>query len=291
MANQYDHLTPTAIKRLSLPAEKRIQSIYEPRWLGYPHALKILSELDRLHRAPRKNRQPGMLLFGDTNNGKSMIINRFAEKYNSIDDPEEHLAQIPVLLTQAPPKADETRFYENILDSLMIPYRRTGGAGEKQFQVIQALKNSTIRTMVIDEFSNVLAGTNDKRRQFLNAIKNISNELQVNIIGVGTHEARNAIRSDPQLTNRLPPCELPKWFFDNSFRRLLLSFEQVLPLKLPSNLAGKDLSQKLYVMCEGIIGELSNLLELSAEEAIRCGKEKIDPEILANINWIAPSKR
>jgi hypothetical protein len=41
---------------------------------------------------------------------------------------------------------------------------------------------------------------------------------------------------------------------------LLMSFEQVLPLRNPSNLAGRELATALFAMSEGTIGELNNLL-------------------------------
>lgn len=49
---------------------------------------------------------------------------------------------------------------------------------------------------------NVLAGRGDVRREFLNLIRFLSNELRIPLVGVGTREAYLAIRSDDQLENR-----------------------------------------------------------------------------------------
>jgi hypothetical protein len=60
----------------------------------------------------------------------------------------------------------------------------------------------------VDELHNVLAGRGDVRREFLNLIRFLGNELRIPLVGVGTREAYLAIRSDDQLENRSSrsPC-------------------------------------------------------------------------------------
>jgi hypothetical protein len=43
--------------------------------------------------------------------------------------------------------------------------------------------------LVIDELHNVLAGRSDKRREFLNLIRFLGNQLRIPLVGVGTREA------------------------------------------------------------------------------------------------------
>jgi hypothetical protein len=57
--------------------------------------------------------------------------------------------------------------------------------------------------LVIDELHNVLAGRSDKRREFLNLIRFLGNQLRIPLVGVGTREAYLAIRSDDQLEKPL----------------------------------------------------------------------------------------
>ena len=65
--------------------------------------------------------------------------------------------------------------------------------------------------LVIDELHNVLAGRGDGRREFLNLLRFLGNELRIPLVGVGTREAYLAIRSDDQLENRFEPFTLPRW--------------------------------------------------------------------------------
>jgi hypothetical protein len=110
-------------------------------------------------------------------------------------------------------------------------------------------------------------------------------------VGTGIKDALRAIQTDPQLANRFEPIGLPRWTLDREFRMLLMSFEQVLPLRNPSNLAGKELATVLFSMSEGTIGELANLLSIAAAAAIRTGREQIDEAVLKQMGWVRPSER
>jgi hypothetical protein len=126
---------------------------------------------------------------------------------------------------------------------------------------------------------------------FLNAIKYLSNELRIPIIAVGTKDALRAIQTDPQMANRFEPAPVPKWELDHEFRRLLASFETVLPLQQPSGLAMGNLPLRLLAMCEGQPGELLAVLVRAAAMAIESGKEAITDSILEQLPWTHPSER
>jgi hypothetical protein len=78
---------------------------------------------------------------------------------------------------------------------------------------------------------------------------------------------------------------------EGRYRMLLASFERLIPLRKPSQLAGETLSKKLLALSEGTIGELSTLLNRAAAHAIRTGRERIDLEALTKTNYIPPSER
>lgn len=115
--------------------------------------------------------------------------------------------------------------------------------------------------------------------------------MQISIVGAGTREAFHAIQTDPQLSNRFEPAFIPRWEFNTEFLRLLASFEKMLPLKLPSNLVDEKIAIKLLSMCEGIIGELSNVLGKTVILAIKTDKEQITSKLLDSIEWQRPSER
>lgn len=101
----------------------------------------------------------------------------------------------------------------------------------------------------------------------------------------GTEEAANVFWSDPQLRNRFKKVYLPKWEPNDDFRRLLLSVEQLLPLREPSGLSDEEMAMYIYSKTNGTIGEVNILLRNSAIFALKSGKEKITRSIIEEINF------
>jgi hypothetical protein len=294
LATEADTLSFGALER----DEERIQRVRSPRWIGYPTAKWILKRLEDLLAYPPTHRMPGLLIVGDTNNGKTMIINRFERLHPADDNPEDETIRLPVLIVQAPPTPDEGRFYDAILTKLAAPFRHNDSPGRKQFQIITILRRVGLRMLIIDEIHDILAGSLLQQHNFRNTIKHLSNELKIPIVGVGIREAFNAFQTDPQLANRFEPVFLPRWTIGDGvkpeadpFLQLLASFECMLPLKRRSNLAEPTLALKVLSMSEGLIGEVSAVLTKAAVKAITSGKERIDLRVLEEIEFIPPSER
>jgi hypothetical protein len=272
---------------LELPADDRIRHLrQQPHWIGYTHSKRILEKLEDLFHYPRVDRMPNLLIVGETNNGKTMIASRFQRQH---PDGGGHV--VPVLLIQAPPSPDESRFYGAILDALGVPFKPRGYVEEKQYKVLQLLQTIQLRVLIIDEIHHILAGHIAKQRHFLNVLKYLGNELKIPLVGVGTMDALRAIQTDPQMVNRFEPVALPRWEMNRDFQMLLASFERILPLRERSLLAEPKMAAKLLALSEGTIGDLFALLVAATVRAIRSGAERIDEALLAKIDWIAPSAR
>jgi len=145
--------------------------------------------------------------------------------------------------------------------------------------------------LVIDEFQDILHGGVQRQKKFLATVKHLSNELQIPIVAAGVEKTQQVISSDPQMANRFEPIHLPKWKFDDEFKKLLVSIESTLPLKKASLLHTKKIAAMLYGMSEGIIGELMTVVQRAGVLAVKEGKEKIDEEILKSIRFMRPSDR
>jgi len=289
--NDSSHLKPDVAELLLLSDEERIEKVRSDRWIGYPVAKNIMRKLEDLMVYPRKNRMPSMLIVGESNNGKTSLVKRFCRKHPAEDNPKGEGVLAPVIYIQAPPVPDEARLYNTLLDSVFATYKANERVDRKQFQVVKMLRFVELKVLVIDEIHSILAGQIHKQRAFLNVLKYLSNELQISIVAAGTKDAFRAMQTEPQIANRFEPVELPRWKLDESFLRLLVSFERMLPLHLPSKLHSNDLSTKLFTMCEGNIGELARVLSDASVEAINTQKEQITSQILDDIGWVTPSKR
>ncbi len=289
--NEYKHLNDSAREALKLSREERINRIRSARWIGYTRAKEILDQLEDLLTHPKKHRMPNLLIYGDTNNGKSMIVNRFYGRHEAYDNPAGEGIIVPVILIQCPPVPDEGRFYNAILEAIFSPYKASDRPDKKQFQAIRMLRLVQLKLLILDEIHNLIAGNLSKQRHFLYTIKYLGNELQIPIVGVGTKDALVALQTVPEMANRFEPAHLPRWDMGGEYLKLLVSFERMLPLKKPSNLVGRELAAKLLSMSEGLIGELSAVLVKAAVKAIKSGDEQITVGVLNSLKWIPPSKR
>lgn len=291
MAERPSHLLAKAAAYLERTDEERIAYIRSPRWIGYDAANGILERLETLLAYPKSHRMLNLLIVGNTNNGKTMLVKRFCSRHPPDDNKEGKSVVAPVLFVQAPPVPDEGRFYNAILDLLFAPYKPADRVDRKQFQAIKLMREVGLRLLIIDEVHHILAGNLGRQRAFLNVIKFLGNELEIPIVAVGTRDAFRAIQTDPQLANRFDHAALPRWKNDDDFIRLLMTFERMIPLRNPSVLDDPALADRIYAMSEGYIGEISRLLVEAAVVAIKTGKEVIDRQILDSIGWVSPSDR
>jgi hypothetical protein len=285
------HLSAQAARALGLPDAERIDYLRQIHWIGYTRAKAILEELDDLLTHPPSHRMPCLLVVGETNNGKTVLVNRFAGLHPGGERPDGEGIEKPVLVVQAPAGPAEAGLFAAILDALHAPYRISANVDLKRAQALALMRRVGVRVLIIDELHPVVAGTTHRHRHMLNVIKHLSNELQIPIVGAGTRAAFHALQSDPQLSNRFEPAVLPRWEHGQEYLRLLVSFERALPLRRPSDLVEERMALKLLGMIDGKIGELARLLAKAAVKAVQSGAERIDRKTLDAVRWVAPAER
>jgi hypothetical protein len=273
-----------------LPDAERMHYVRADRWIGYTRAGEALSRLETLLGTPSKQRMPNLLLIGPTNNGKSMIIEKFRRDHPPISHSDRE--EIPVLVVQMPSEPSAVRFYLAVLTALGAPIRaRSPRLAELEQLVLRLLRATGVRVVVIDELHNILGGRGDNRREFLNLLRFLGNELRIPLVGVGTHDAYLAIRTDPQLENRFAPFPLPRWEPGEQAQALLASFAASFPLRRPSAIATEEMAIYLLTRSEGTIGELTALLTGAAIAAIDSGEEEINQRTLLLAAYEGPTER
>jgi Bacterial TniB protein len=283
------HLHQDAQRVARLPAEERLRHVRADRWIGYSRASDAVSRLETLYEWPGKQRMPNLLLIGPTNNGKSMIIEKFRRAHPPVSHPDHET--IPVLTVQMPSEPSVTRFYVALLAAMGAPLRPRQRLAELEQATLTLLRTVGVRILVIDEFHNVLAGPGNVRREFLNLIRFLGNELRIPLVGVGTREAYLAIRSDDQLENRFEPFALSRWEPNEEACSLLASFATSFPLRRRSGIATVEMARYLLTRSEGTIGELTHLLTDAAAAAIDSGEEAINERTLLMAQSVGPTER
>lgn len=112
ISSQHDlqHLLPWVHKIAVLPDSDRIQRIRTDRWVGYTRATGAIDKLENLLTHPQRQRMPNLLIIGPTNNGKTMIVEKFRRKYlpEKIDD--YLIKDQAVVVVQMPPRSKNCAF-------------------------------------------------------------------------------------------------------------------------------------------------------------------------------------
>ena len=287
-----DHILKEFRGALESSDEERMRLAERPMWVRYPAAKSILDTLQWLLQVPKRPRMPNLLITGESNNGKTTIIEKFREEFGQgyINDDSEPVK--PLIVAEAPPVADEKSLYISILERFHPPYRRTAPAKELRYETIHLFRACRTRMLIIDEFHSMLAGTALKQREVMNAIKLLCNETRIPIIGVGTHEAQTILNHDPQYKSRFRVEELPLWECDKQFQLLLIAFERMLPLKKPSNLRQEEFRKLLHEKSKGNIGNLHRILIECTKAAITSGDEQIHQALIKSVlkknRWLQP---
>lgn len=293
MSTEYPHLHPSARAWADEDAASRIRRVRTDRWIGYARAEAALAALDDVLSFPKRTRMPNLLIVGQTNNGKTMIVEKFRRSHplSAATDTNDGVACVPVLKIQMPSGPDERRFFGAILEELGMGQWPRDNLAAWQSDAVRLMRLTDVRMLIIDELHNILSGSRTQQRRLLNLLRWLGNELQIPLVGVGTAEALHAIRSDDQLANRFEPVPLPLWTEGPEYLRLLSTLEALLPLRKPSGLAGPVLAGTIFTRSEGVLGEIVAIVIRAAVEAISSGTEAITPRIIERSRFTSPSDR
>jgi Cdc6-like AAA superfamily ATPase len=273
------NLAPQIQKYLEVSDEERIYFIQKDKWIDYPNANKIFSKIEDIYNAPKSIRSRGMLLYGDSNNGKSAILKRFYRKYAKdeyIDEDGDVIHLMPVVYVIAEASSDESVMFTEILSSMNVPVNHKEKVSKKKEEAVYYLNLMRTKLIIIDEIQNVLHGPHNKMAQLITSLKTLNNKTGIPIILAGTQDAMSAISIDNQTKSRFKPYELPLWNNDENFLRFIATMEAMLPLKKASNIyKNYELLTYLHGLSKGCIGEAIDILKDASIYAIRTGSERI----------------
>jgi type II secretory pathway predicted ATPase ExeA len=293
VSTDYSHLYSAIRPYADEDNETRIRRIRTDRWITYNRAEAVLTAMEDLLNFPKRTRMPNLLLVGPTNNGKTMIVEKFRRTHPPIppNDAPVGAVTVPVLKVQMPAGPDEARFFGAILEELGFPHMLSDRVAKRQDAAVRMLRETSVSVLIIDELQNLLSGSRLHQRRLLNLLRWLGNELQIPLIAAGTPEALHAIQSDDQLANRFEPIRLPPWRNGEEYRQLLSTLEALLPLRRPSHLAATALADKILSAAEGILGEVVSIVTRAAVRAVTSGTEAITAKLIDETGFVSPSQR
>ena len=151
MSAKYQHLLPSTRPLADETDELRIRRIRTDRWITYARAEGALTAMEDLLTFPKRTRMPNLLIVGPTNNGKTMIVEKFrrAHPVDEASMTEGGIARIPVLKVQMPNGPDERRFFGAVLVALGFPYLPSESISRRQDSAIRLLKTTGVDLLII----------------------------------------------------------------------------------------------------------------------------------------------
>src|SRR5690349_18141067 len=83
------------------------------RWFEYKLADEIFYYLERVYQQPRSDRMDNLLIYGETNSGKTQIVKHFIKTIKR--NKTEGVRGRDILFIGAPDKATEGRLWDSVL--------------------------------------------------------------------------------------------------------------------------------------------------------------------------------
>ena len=280
MANGLEHLHVGVWSYLDDSPQARINRLYSPKWVSYARGNEALARMSHLLNHPPSGRMPCMLLHGDSNIGKSMIVEKFVRDNPDICNEFKEVEVRKTVHLQMPANPSDEKLYAQIIEALGIQAPVNRRNMDVELLGLRLLHRHPPKLMIIDEVHHLLSGSVREQRQLLNQLKFISNKLRLPIVALGTNEALYAMQTDPQIASRFEPFALPKWRESAELRAFVVNYGRLLPLEKPSPLGDKVVIQKLMALSSGLTGKLTSILAQAAELAIRQKTECITLDLI-----------
>ena len=120
-----------------------------------------------------------MLIVGPSNNGKSMIAERFRRMHPPLESSDGSRQCIPVLVMQMPAAPSIRRFYAASLPPWGRRSHPTVQLISANSCALRIMRLTRLRLLIIDELHNLLSGKASQQREFLNLLRFLGNELRV----------------------------------------------------------------------------------------------------------------
>ena len=187
--------------------------------------------------------------------GKTVIC----EGYSLLNRPQKRLGLrdvVPVLYLEAPADCSVSDLLVLILENLKGD--SVGQATYLRKRTLDLLKASKVEMILFDE-------ANLMKINALAELARIFNQLKISIILVGTQELDNLVKRKEYIQDRFKKCYRFDVLGRGEFEQMVGTLEtEILQLPVPSNLAVKEILEKLYVKTSGKIRHLDWVLREAA---------------------------
>lgn len=277
-------------QELSDPKPKKIAFVQETPWIMHKDVASIWESMEDILEHARNHRMPDLNIVARSNSGKTTLLKRFAKKHEAVLDKQTGELTAPVIAAVMPHYPTEILFIDELLGAVQLKTKRTDTFPNKLAQMYKVLERVDCKVILIDEIQHIGAGSTREQHLITNMLKNMSSILQLSFITAGTPEALNIFSFDSQFKSRFKPAVIPTWSPGDELESLLASFEALLPLEEPSDLASDELIDYILTHTDRTIGDIYDLLKESTVYAIKNGQKKLSIPVMEKSKHMSPQK-
>jgi hypothetical protein len=287
LKNAFRTLRGTQIASRSTRAARAIAAVNAIR-LPYPlqmEAMNTFHEAQELSRNTRGQMQAATCVFAPPHTGKTTAASNFVEVANDKATDGKR-----VLLISMGTGGGPLEMYRQTLIQLGEGFPATKDLAIMRARAIEAMIDAGVELLIIDEVHE--AGRQIGRSSSFTAeLKTLLNGGHVGIVLLGTDHAKKMIYADQELSMRtMAPCNFGALDWNNEEDRALwIGFLSALDTKMvqlgivssATNLADPELAMALWTVCQGVIGQLMNVMKQAIRISIYENREFITIDDLA----------
>jgi hypothetical protein len=230
----------------------------------------------------------GIFILGESRSGKTTLLEDIADGYPRYEATDRTI--IPCVRIAVPSVPSIKAICRKLLKAMGDPLADKGR--RTNFDLTEALKTLLkgcgTRLLLLDELNNfVHKRGQDSTLDLSNWLKEITDEAEVLIVVAGLPISESVISGNEQLRRRFSTTRVLSMVEHSEkpdlsvFRSVLKAMDELLPLQQPSGLDGVDLSWRLYLATDALIGVVTKLLLRAVRIAHHAMAAFLTLEILA----------
>ncbi len=217
-----------------------------------------------------------ILLTSESNCGKTTLIMKYLQNNK---DNNSH-----TIFFDCPERALIQEFSSEILIIMGYPVIRSGKLSDLDKKLIKALKEQKIKTLVIDEFDNVLSLSNTNIEKIFNLLLRINIDLNVKLILIGSDNINSFFLKDGKFKSNFRILNIPKFEKDENFRNLLLTFLNYYQISIDPNENTKIIYSKILEYSKGKIGLIDEIMRRSVLTLRKTNSKYLSLNIIKKID-------
>lgn len=271
-----DHIRQDLKHYLDLDVDARKVIMLQDIWIDYSPSEKIFQIMNNIEMAPKRITAPALLVSGVGGTGKTAIVSQIKNRITNSS------GLIFVNMAADPDELERKKDLKSeIYKELGVPLSSAGLRGKSSVslprELVEVLSLRSKWGLVIDEFHDLLLVGKHEQRMNGSMLKTLlSDPYGMKLFAFGAVGARRVLNAKIETKRRFTEVLLDDWSESENFRSFLLGVEQCLPLKEPSRLYEKKLTQLILVSTGGRMDKVIDLIRSAGCYALMRRLERID---------------